>query len=202
MISQNDAVITITDLETLKVISDPLRLNIIHIIKDVNLSGALCSVKQISEQLGVPPAKLYYHIKLLEKHGFLEVAETHIVSGIVEKLYRLRSFQIMVSNDLFLLEDGGESIAAVCANLFSTTLNEIQHILQKHKEETIEQYISVAKYSFKFSLSKAEEFRKELDDLVKKFSEVQIQNSNDIVHNFNFTFAAYPSEIKTSKTEV
>ena len=90
MENQNNSAVTITDLETLKVISDPLRLNIIQVIKDINISGALCSVKQVSERLDIPPAKLYYHVKLLEKHGFLEVTETRIVSGIVEKLYRLK----------------------------------------------------------------------------------------------------------------
>lgn len=201
MNSQNDAVVTITDLETLKIISDPLRLNIIQIIKDINMNGDLCSVKQISEQLDVPPAKLYYHIKLLEKHGFLEVAETRIVSGIVEKLYRLRSYQIIVSQDLFSLEGGDESISAVFANLFNTTLNEIQHIVQQHKDEPAEQNISVAKHNIKLTHSQLGDFQKQLEKLLKKYTEGPQENNKDIADSFNFIYAVYPSEMKASQPE-
>lgn len=72
----------ITDLETLKVLADPLRLSIVEYL---NKPG---TVKQIARKIGKPPTKLYYHFNLLEKHLLIQMVDTRIVSGIVEKHYQ------------------------------------------------------------------------------------------------------------------
>lgn len=72
----------INDLETLKVLADPLRLSILDHVQ------APSTVKVVAQRLGRPPTKLYYHFNLLEKHGIIQVVETRIVSGIVEKQYQ------------------------------------------------------------------------------------------------------------------
>src|SRR5215211_5670272 len=73
---------TITSLEALKVFSDPLRQQIIEALLD----GAK-TVKQVASELELAPTKLYYHVNLLEEHGLIQVTETRIVSGIIEKHY-------------------------------------------------------------------------------------------------------------------
>ena len=77
--------IRISDLETLKVISDPLRVQILENIGLASDAGKSTSVKQLSEDLDIPQSKLYYHIKLLEKHDLVYVADTRVISGIIEK---------------------------------------------------------------------------------------------------------------------
>lgn len=73
---------TVSDLETLKVLADPLRLSIIECLKKPS------TVKKIAEKIDKPPTKLYYHFNLLEKHGLIQMVDTRIVSGIVEKHYQ------------------------------------------------------------------------------------------------------------------
>lgn len=92
--------ICITDLETLKVISDPLRVQILEHIGLASDSGELITVKQLSEDLDIPQTKLYYHIKLLETHDLIQVAETRVVSGIIEKQYQIRARRIRVDLDI------------------------------------------------------------------------------------------------------
>ncbi len=86
----------IKDLETLKVLSDPLRLRIVEATVDKALT-----TKQIARAVGLSPSRLYYHISLLEQHGLLAVTGTRIVSGIVEKYYRCVSQFITVDKRLF-----------------------------------------------------------------------------------------------------
>ena len=66
----------VTDLETIKIISDPLRVQILEHIGLTSEVGKLITVKEIAEALDIPPTKLYYHINLLEKHDLIRVAET------------------------------------------------------------------------------------------------------------------------------
>ncbi len=89
-----DQEFTITELETLKVISDPLRVQILELIGMACDSGKLTTVKQLAESLDRPPTKLYYHVNLLEKHDLIRVAETKVVSGIIEKHYQIRAKRI------------------------------------------------------------------------------------------------------------
>ncbi|MCP4420888.1 MAG: helix-turn-helix transcriptional regulator, partial [Chloroflexi bacterium] len=62
----------IRDLETLKAISHPLRIQLLKLIKQPK------TVKEIASSLEMPPTKLYYHINLLEKNGIIRVVETQI----------------------------------------------------------------------------------------------------------------------------
>ena len=96
---------TITDLASLKAISDPLRMSIFQKIGAINQSGSLCTTKKLAEELDLPQTKLYYHLKLLEQHNFIEVAETKVISGIIEKHYRVVSNKIAISSDLLVGTD-------------------------------------------------------------------------------------------------
>jgi DNA-binding transcriptional ArsR family regulator len=94
-------IFTVSDIETLKVISDPLRIRILDNIRLANNKGENRTVKQLSETLDLPTSKLYYHISMLEKHGLIEISETQLVSGIVEKHYSVTAHDIIIDRQLF-----------------------------------------------------------------------------------------------------
>src|SRR5688572_10061938 len=84
-----DDVLIVTDLETLKLISDPLRLRMLELLR-----GEPRTVKELARALGVAPTKLYYHVKLLLERELIRVAETRIVSGITEKRYQVTAARL------------------------------------------------------------------------------------------------------------
>ena len=84
---------TITDLEVVRIVSDRLRL---RVLEAFGRSRGPRTVKQVAAELGESPTKLYYHVNLLEGAGLLVVAESSLVSGILEKRYTpaAKSFRI------------------------------------------------------------------------------------------------------------
>lgn len=77
-----DGRVQVGDPETLKVIADPLRLELLTLL------GEAKTAKQLAAELVVPTTRLYYHLRVLESHGLIKVVSRRIVSGIEEKTYR------------------------------------------------------------------------------------------------------------------
>lgn len=72
----------ITDIESLKAISDSLRISILLSLKDGPMSG-----QDIAKAIDINRSKIHYHLKELESHGFIEVAKTEVKNGIIQKFY-------------------------------------------------------------------------------------------------------------------
>ncbi|MEZ0065856.1 DNA-binding transcriptional ArsR family regulator [Streptacidiphilus sp. MAP12-20] len=77
----------VDDVETLKALSDPLRLSILRLMMDGSAEPRAWTAKELAGGLGEPQTKLYRHLKHLEEVGLIKVAETRLVSGIVEQRY-------------------------------------------------------------------------------------------------------------------
>jgi DNA-binding transcriptional ArsR family regulator len=113
----------IGDVEQLKAISDPLRLQLLERI--AGDPRRAWTAKELAEDLETKQTKLYHHLALLEERGFIRVAATRVVSGIQEKRYQAtaRSFRV----DRSLLTGGGSDVAVSGAldAIFDKARNEI-----------------------------------------------------------------------------
>ncbi len=189
---------TISDLETLKVISDPLRVQILELIGMKCDAGRLTTVKQLAESLDLPPTKLYYHINLLEKHDLIRVAETQVVSGIIEKHYQIRAKRIRADfNVAGVGEIGRDEKMALTLNsvnsVFETASQNIQRSLKTRLEKTPENLPPEEKapmyygYSMlQLSLPQAREFWAEMEALMQKYT--QINNPAGLVFGLTLVF--------------
>jgi len=74
---------TVTDLNQIRALADPLRLRIL---------GALArtprTTKQVAGLLGEKPTKLYHHVETLERLGLVRLIRTRPKRGTVEKYYQ------------------------------------------------------------------------------------------------------------------
>jgi putative molybdopterin biosynthesis protein len=82
----------------LKLLSDPRRLAILR-----QLMSAPASLTVLGKALGEHPAWIRHHLKQLEAAGLVELVETRIQSGVVEKFYRARASGFLI-NELILPE--------------------------------------------------------------------------------------------------
>jgi putative molybdopterin biosynthesis protein len=76
----------IQDFEQLKTLSDARRLAILRA-----LMAEPATLSQLGASLGEHPAQVRHHLKQLENAGLVELIETRVVRGFVEKYYRARA---------------------------------------------------------------------------------------------------------------
>lgn len=114
----------IQDIETLRAISDPLRIRLLELMAQPQ------TVKEIAAQLGVGKTKLYYHLNLLEKHSIIRVARTRVVSGIIEKSYQVTAYSYRPAKELLLRGDEGkEHGVAIVESILDATRTDLTHSL-------------------------------------------------------------------------
>lgn len=188
----------IEDLETLKVIADPLRTQILEV-----LIPEAHNVRQIAEKLGLAPSKLYYHINLLEKHGLIRVVEMRQVANLSEKVYRAAAADLDVHPDLlsFKTEDGQENIH----NLITTVIDATrQDMLRSLKARAFElergakernRRVIVNRTMSRLSEDVALDLAGRINELVKEFSAAQVDSAltGEDTQPYALTIAFYPS---------
>ncbi|GIV64203.1 MAG: winged helix-turn-helix domain-containing protein [Chloroflexota bacterium] len=117
----------IRDMETMRVISDPIRAQIFEA-----LLPQPQTVRQIAEKLGMSASKLYYHFNMLEKFGFIQVQETRQVGNLIEKIYAVTSPTIDVDPSLFSFPSGeqNEQLLNIIRDTIDATREDLLRSLQ------------------------------------------------------------------------
>ncbi|MEZ4671788.1 MAG: helix-turn-helix domain-containing protein [Anaerolineae bacterium] len=189
---------TINDLETLKVLADPLRLQIVELC-----TQAPRTVKQVAAVLNVPPTKLYYHVKQLEERSLVKVVDTRIVSGIVEKQYQAAAYHYRVDRELFSLtsEAGKEGLNVMLTGLFDDTREDIQKsaeadVLDVSPNESEGKQLSrsllISRNTLQLAPDVAEEFYRRLKELVQEYASAESNGSTE-KQPYGLLVALYPS---------
>ena len=122
---------TISDVETLKALSDPVRLRILETM--IQAPDDAWTVKRIATALGVGPTKLYHHIGILEEHEFIRPAGTRVVSGIIETRYRIAQLGVRLDRSLLsgsASDEGTAAIEEVLGSIFETAREDVGRALR------------------------------------------------------------------------
>lgn len=188
--AQPDALYTITDLETLRVVSDPLRIQILQRLEQPT------TVKELARALGTTPTKLYYHVNLLEKHELIRVVDTKIVSGIVEKSYQIRALNFSVDQTL-LAPGGGRDgdVDTLLHSILETTRAEILASVAARTAQTDdglpkEKSITLARSVLWLTPAQALELQNEFEAILAKHGAVEEPSTDK--RQYGFTVALYP----------
>lgn len=116
----------ITDVETMRALSDPTRVAILRLLMSGDRSSPpVMSAKELAAALGEPQTKLYRHLKQLEAVSLIQVAETRLVSGIQEQRYRTGQLDFTISRDLVTNEASSAEFADTLSALFSEFRTEL-----------------------------------------------------------------------------
>lgn len=127
-----DAERLISDVETLKAISDPLRIRILETM--VTRSDAAWSVRELAASLEVPQTRLYHHVELLVERDLLRSAEQRVVSGIIETRYRLAALSLRLDPHLISAGGAGQSAARdMLMTIFDETRRDVERLLADPK---------------------------------------------------------------------
>lgn len=116
----------ISDVETLRALSDPLRLRILEV-----LTGAIdeaFTVKRIAVAVGSSPTRLYHHINLLVERGLVVPAGQRVVSGIIETSYRAGQRRLRL--DRALLAADAPAMHDTLVTIFDGARDDIERSLR------------------------------------------------------------------------
>ena len=187
--------IIVATLEQLKVISDPLRMKLFEDIRVANKQGRYQPIKQAARNLDMGHAKLYYHVKQLEKHGFIYVADTVYVSGISEKHYAVVADVIVVDQSLMAgeqpLAEAAATMVSVLRGTFDVTLTEVAQLMSS--KPTGRKHLHFNRQLLHLTEAMAAEFRGRLKALEKEMaaaSRTLAANEGDV---YSFTSVFTPT---------
>lgn len=197
----------VNDLETLKVLADPLRIQIIELV-----THEARTVKQVAAVLDLPPTKLYYHIKLLEEHHLIRVVDTRIVSGIVEKQYQATALSYHVNKALFspTSPTGLKGLDVMLRGLFEDARADIEEsvaegVIDVYAAEDSDQPVSrvlmIARNTLYLRPDRADEFYRRLRALIREYlgEDERLSGSPD-EQSYGLLVTLYPS-IRSSGTD-
>jgi len=164
---------TIGDLETLKVIADPLRGQIIEI-----LVSEPHTINRIAAKLGLAPSKLYYHVNMLEKVGLIKVVDTTQRGNILEKHYWVTALDYRVEDSLFNFStpEGQQNISDMMVAPVETTRLDIIRSLEarafnlEHGAEKHPREVMISREVSRVSDEKAQEFHQRFKALIEEFA--------------------------------
>jgi len=184
----------ISDVETLKALSDPVRLRILETM--VTAADEAWTVKRLAKALDTNPTKLYHHINILEEREFIRVAGTRVVSGIIETSYRIA--QLSLRLDRALLSGAGadvrSSVHDVLAVVFDSVRDEIERGLASGTIKSSDDPLSelMIRGLTMVHPDRAAELRRRLRELLEEFDTSDPADVEPGAVPFGYLVALYP----------
>ena len=194
-----DDVYMVDDLDTLKVLADPLRLRIRELMQSPT------TVKQVAAELEMPPTKLYYHINLLEKHGLIVLVDTRVVSGIIEKHYQVAARHVRVSKNLLSPAAEGLSLTvnAVFENVREALMNAAQAGVVDFDEDSDQREGLLMRSSVVYLTDEqSADFYEELENLINHYADLSDdQHENLDARPYQLLNALFPKVRRDAQTD-
>lgn len=192
----------VRDVEALKVYFDPLRLRITQEIAD-----RARSIHEIADALGIPFTRLYYHINLLEKNGFIKLVDVRQGAGAIEEKYYRVAARIF-SVDRALMTPGTPTGDAGLEAVLDTVLEETRRsvytgidagVLDTSQRVPHPDALLMVRGVFSLTPELAVEFQSRLKELLIEFTSRQL-SSLDGTRVYNLAVALHPTVLSEDET--
>ena len=197
-------VLMIHDLETLKILADPLRNQILEILAPQKLT-----INQIAKKLGLSPSKLYYHINLLEKFGLIREVDAIVKANIIEKVYWVSAYECKMDHNLcnFSTPEGQESVITAMVAPIESTRDDMMRSLEA-RATALDQgakehprQVVVYRDVRRMSDAAADRFAERIKEVVEDFEQFLDDGESEDTHMRALTVAFYPSFYYESSEE-
>ena len=187
----------IKDLETLKVVADPLRLEILNFLR-----GEPRTVKEMAKTLNLPQTKLYYHMSLLEEHGLIRVTGTRLVSGILEKQYQATAYKLTVDRALFWMTptqtEDYQGLEVFLSAVLDYTHSDIMRsvragLVNPRHDAPPERMLDVGRVWFRLTPEQVQSFHQRLEELCMEYGALSQNAPAEGTQFYEFLQAFYPT---------
>jgi DNA-binding transcriptional ArsR family regulator len=163
--------------EQVRAYVNPTRMSILHM-----LAQEKQSVSGVARQMGVHPANLTHHFKLLEKVGLIQLVEKRETGKNLEKLYRATAYQ-------FIVQAGDQPVDQQVLVL-SILRDNLNAALQSLKNQAGEQPVLGVLKTVCLKPEDVEKFAQKLLEIAQEFEALAAESGE--VYNLNVSL--YPTE--------
>ena len=170
----------------LKTISDPLRVKIV-----IMLIEKEWTVTEISKEIGLEKAKVFYHLKELEKQNMIAIVRKEEVKGNIHKYYRATHKGFKIDKNLLPLSK--ENAEYVYNSLIVQQLENTKKVVSKNShlitdEMSLSQTIQINCSTKQFHL-----WKEKYNQLIEELDQMRSENDN---HTFYINTTAIEIEKK------
>jgi DNA-binding transcriptional ArsR family regulator len=175
----------IRDAETLKALSDPLRVAVIRALDSPR------TAKEVARIVDRDVTTLYYHLRLLEKHGLITVVETRKTSAIPESVYQAAARRYHLADQL-ISAGAGDEVEILLGALFDGTKREVRHSIRQGAIRVNEDGV-LAHYQARLTPAQFKRFTARLQRLAHDLQAAGAANPDDeTTLPVGITLALYP----------
>jgi DNA-binding transcriptional ArsR family regulator len=126
---ERDSIQVLTDLEQIRVLADPLRIRILELLCDEELT-----TKQVARKLDEKATRLYHHVEALERVGLIRLTRTRQNRGTIEKYYIGVAKAFRADAQAFMgqagTEETGEALEAMVSTITDTVSREVRQLIK------------------------------------------------------------------------
>lgn len=161
--------------DQLKVISDSLRVKIVVMLIEKEMT-----VTEIGKAIKLPKAKVFYHLKELEKQGMISLIRTQEVKGNIYKYYRSTHNGFEIDGKLLPnLKDDVEAVhnTIIIQQLENAKLVVSKNIHLRNGENSISQTRQIQCTEEQFKL-----WSEEYNKLMTKYDQIKEENNSKIFY--------------------
>lgn len=176
----------ISDLEQLRLLSDPLKLKLLQAFAEAELTP-----RQVAEELGESLTKLYRHVDALQDAGLIEVVQETRKRGTVERSFRAVAQRFEVDHSLLVNSEGSADLQPI-REMLRDSETEILNALADPKTAD-EETMTLAKLRVKASPRQLASLRESLTAWLESIEDESGDDSED-AKEAGVLIAFYPIE--------
>ncbi len=154
-------------IEQVKALTHPLRQRILE-----RFAQRARTTKQVADELGEKPTRLYHHVSVLERAGLIRLVETRPKRGTTEKYFAAVAERFEIDPRAFSGEGGKMTIrhpsVAVLESLFENTRGELADLIEHEKIETLAEQALFVRLEVRGDRESIDAARQKLEALVRE----------------------------------
>ena len=175
---------TIKDLEHMRLLTDPLKLQLIQAFAE-----KARTTKQVAAELGESVTKLYRHVDALHDAGLLVIEEEKQKRGTIERTFRAVAERFEADHSLFA-DDAGEEGSGAIRDMLRAAEAEILDVIAKADNDSDQKAI-IMRLRGKASPERIDELQQSLNEWLGSMQEAMDCDVED-TQEYGALIAFYP----------
>ncbi len=181
-------VFPIDDLETLQLITNEPRIEILELLRKP------ASVAQLAERMGVPRTRLYHHINTLEEIGAIAVVDERRAGAMTEKIYQVAAKTYQPSEKFLETATPKEQATGIIDSLFSITRTDLVRAVEQERvdlaEDERQRRLTLSRRVYSLTPARTTELVSRVEAILEEF---QDDEETEDTTPFAVLFIGHPS---------